>query len=545
LRSTDPQGEIFEVVDLGSGGLGASAAGRRLDGKLALARGPAGAVALIGALEEHAAAGILLGAAQVGAPGRDALQLGPPAWYSGRRPFAFRLTEAQETRLAAALVSRGTLRVRARVHVTLPAAELPVVGAALRGSDLADQRVVLLADVSDEEPPSAVACAVQALACVARAIVDGAIAPLRRELQLVLVPGIRGTTAWLADAERVARPVRAALQLSLAPQAGAHVRLHEAPPWLPSFVPDLVAAQLATLAPDRPVVRAAHAVGSKILPCVDRDVALPAVWLVAGAPARPDELEHLAPLAAALAGALVELASAGPEDLPRLVSTAHAAGTARLARRAAQLGHCARAELLRAESGVRRRHLLWVVEQGLAEALRVEREALRSTAEYLDGPGAEALRLATVAGDLEQTAAALARSLSAELASTSPGRARVVARRRPLSPVERRADAVIVERLVVGPVPPLSQLGELEAADRRWLADNQAALEAQPGAEVLLAWADGRRSLRELCDRLALDHPDLDLRLVWRYLELLARAGLVALRTTSPVSALPGPVAER
>lgn len=543
LRSTDPAGERFEVVDVGSGGLGAASAGRRLDKRVAFARGPAGPAAVIAALEDHSAAGILLGPAASGQRPHEAALLGAPSWYGGRRPFAFRLTAAQEARLAAALVASSAVQVRVRVNATLPAADLPVVCGALGGSDLGDEQVVLFADVGAGEPPVAVAAALQALGSIARAVVDGQIPPLRRSLQLVIGPGVYATTAWLADEARTARRARAALQLSFADQPAHGARQHDPPPWLPSFIGDIVAHQLEVTAAGL-TERVDHAAPGKLAACVDRDVALPAVWIVAGAPRSGADLAAVGDVAGGLAAALVDLCSLGPEDLPRLINALHTSGTQRLAQRAAAVARRVHAALARGDNGARRRHLLWLVEQSLGEALRVERERLRSAADYLDGPGSEALRVVSATSDLEQTAAALSRSLCAEIASAGKVGARLVARRSPPSALERRAAAVIPQRLVVGPAPPLALLPELSAADRRWLADNEAALAGQPGAEELLAWADGERSLQALHDLLRLRCADVDLRTVWRTLELLERAGLVALRVLSRVSAVEGAASE-
>jgi len=47
--------------------------------------------------------------------------------------------------------------------------------------------------------------------------------------------------------------------------------------------------------------------------------------------------------------------------------------------------------------------------------------------------------------------------------------------------------------------------------------------------ELLLQWVDGKRTLLEIYDRLRLDEPRADLRVLWRYLEVLQGAGWVAL----------------
>jgi hypothetical protein len=58
----------------------------------------------------------------------------------------------------------------------------------------------------------------------------------------------------------------------------------------------------------------------------------------------------------------------------------------------------------------------------------------------------------------------------------------------------------------------------------------------QPTAEELVQWVDGRRSLLEIFDLVRLDHPEADLKLLWRYLEALQGAGLLELRERTGIS---------
>ena len=47
----------------------------------------------------------------------------------------------------------------------------------------------------------------------------------------------------------------------------------------------------------------------------------------------------------------------------------------------------------------------------------------------------------------------------------------------------------------------------------------QALLEQQPVGEALMVWIDGERNLLEIYDRLCLDEPGADLKLLWRYFD--------------------------
>jgi hypothetical protein len=172
----------------------------------------------------------------------------------------------------------------------------------------------------------------------------------------------------------------------------------------------------------------------------------------------------------------------------------------------------------------------------MGEGMRREQQVLRTCCDYLSGPGPQALRLAEVVADLEQGAASLIRSLHAETAAAMPPRSRLNLRRQPLSPLERRADAVVVHRLFAGPLPTPLLLREAPEAERHWLAHHLGALAEQPAAEELVQWVDGARTLLQIFDLVRLDHPEADLRLLWRYLEVLQAAGLLELRQSTGIS---------
>jgi len=131
------------------------------------------------------------------------------------------------------------------------------------------------------------------------------------------------------------------------------------------------------------------------------------------------------------------------------------------------------------------------------------------------------------------------RSLQAEIAGAVSARARLSVKRRPLSPLERRAQSVQVTRALEGPLPLPSLLRDATAAVREWLAGNARALAEQPVGDELIQCVKDGVSVLELYDRLCLDHPHADLKLIWRYLEALASAGLLRLDETPSMITTP------
>jgi hypothetical protein len=420
---------------------------------------------------------------------------------------------------------------------------LAVVGAALEGSDLSRERVLLVCDMGMGEGVLGAACAVEVLHALKALAVRGVLPPLRRTVQLMVVPGVQATVAWLAESRAEIPDLRAAIHLTLPCAASASsLRVHAPPPTCLSFTADLIEDHLrgiSTLAGEigaeaeapLQVEGHAYAAASPVFPFGDRDVGVPAVWVCGTDLCRGPASEEpwLRQVVAGLASAIHDLGTLAEVDVPRLVSSSQCRGLTRLVRRAEGLREVVQKELPEAPRSSVARHLLWLCDGTLREGLRREQETLRSCGDYLAGPGQQALRVAEAASDGERVTASLLRSLVAEVACLVSPRARLSLKRLPLTPLERRAQLVVPHRLFSGPLPLPTLLREATAADRDWLAHNADALSVQPGGEVALQWVDSERTLLEIYDLLCFDATEPDLKLVWRYLETLEAAGLLRL----------------
>ena len=548
FRSTEEEGELLEVVDVGFGTRASDYRGRTMAGRLALASGHHFQAAMLEALGNRQAAGLLCGpGSALSHPGRVVHnQLGDPDLFGGHRPFGFNLSGRQYNRLVNLLAAGESVKMRAALQVATDTGNLPVVSAVLEGSDLAHERVLLVAGL---DSPLGPACLEEVLRTVASLVVDGQCPPPRRTLEVMLVPQVLGTVARLHEVggEGMER-FKAALYLSLgSPASAARIQLQRPPATCPSFHADLLEDQLRWAATvegsfrtdtDMTVDHVPYAPGSPTLPFLDRDVGVPAVWICGkdeaqnsgpGGQAAPHGPLHR--VVAALSCAALDLCDLDGPDLPRLLCGSHVKAQARLGRRAELLRDRVRLELHQDDpSSTAGRHLLWRVDTSMKEGLRQEEEVLRSCCDYLDGPGQHALRLAEVVDDLEQGTTGLVRSLQQEVALTLNPRARLALTRRPLTALERRADAVVANRIFSGPLPDRYLLREAETTERAWLAHNAGALSTQPAVDEVIQWMDGQRTLLQIVDIIRLDHPQADLKLLWRLLEVLASAGLVELR---------------
>jgi hypothetical protein len=545
FRATPSEGEVFEVVDVGFGTRARDYGAQRMAGKLAFASGHQFQAAMHEALVARHAEGLLCGpgSEQTTVPNR----LAEPSLFERRRPFGFNLDRARYNLLARRLAAEEEVRVRVRIEQSLDSGALSALSARLAGSDLAEESVLLVVDAAEV---GAAACLVETLRVIASAVVAGTLPPLRRSLVLLAAPAPAGIVAWLAaNQERAGASgwPRALIQLSC---EGIDARAIHAGvcglPGAPSFLADLLLDHLGgaacALEPTSGLSASPRRYrAGALLPAAG--LPLPGLARVAarGAPGGEGARDGLRELCAGLVSALHDLATLDEADLPRLLTGSQLKGAGRLLERLEAVRAEGAEELAlaraRAEgSGAAARHLLWLAELALAEGLRRERAALQSCAAYLRGPGSHALRLAEASTDLESLVAALERALHAEVASALGPRTKLQLRRRPLSALERRAQATTVHRAGEGPPPLATLLRDAAPADREWLAHSADALACQPSGEELLGLVDGRRSLLEIVDLLALDHPELDLRLIRRYLETLAGAGIVRLEEEPRIS---------
>lgn len=571
FRSTLPDGEIFEVMEVGAGAHPADYRNQPLPGKLILASGELFSAVMVEALIHRHAEGLLCG------PGHSPVhqdlvigrQLGEPSLFSDRRPFGFNLSARQYRQLQQQLAATGTLRVKAKIKVTLDNGQWPVVSAFLPGSDFAEEHVVLLANWGGTKASGigsslAMASLEEILRCLATTIVQGKLTPLRRSLQLLITPGMESLVAWINARQACLPQIKAVIHLTTlaAHPTTERIVIHDTPPAQPSFIPDLLCASFQRMAalttresiPVEPSLELdcpPYWPGLPVLPWIDNQQNIPAIGV-------DFCLHHLSSpeldsfrlhgqwhqSLAALTSGVGDLCSLQEEDLPRQLLSSQLAGINRLTRYTDSLHLQAQHELEKEErSSTTVRHYLWLAETNMKDLLAREQQRLKSCGRYLKGPGAQALRLAETQSDLEQTTEALLRSLHAEMAIWLGPRARLALRRRPYSALERRAQMVRVHRHFSGPFPLPQLLREATPADRDWLVHHEMALATQPVGEIAIPYIDSRRNLLEIYERLNAIYPHTDLRLLWRYFEVLQNIGLIQFEEI-PQASLPNQAGE-
>lgn len=554
FRSTRDEGEILEVVDVGAGTQPRDFRGTRMAGKVALVSGHHLQAAILEGLVNRQAAGLIAGP---GIEGRDQdriihHRLDHPSIFGKQRPFGFNLSRSQYHQLLQRLSTGEPVKVRVVINVSLDPGLLPVVSATLPGSNLAAERILLTAELSPEQGSMGSACLQEIFHAIGSLVVEGKVPPLRRSLQVLVNTGPQSVVAWLEDNQEQLHQIKGVIHLvAREDRAPGRVWVQAPPPPRLSMLPDLLldhlnlaAAAQVTLHGIAPLeVQIPSSADLSTSPLYNGDTALDGVTVQwsRGDRRRRDggrTVGSVARFAAGISGAALDLCCLQDNDIPRLMSGSHFRGLARLIRRAQSLRDVIQQTLHQDRStSTTGRHLLWRCEAAMGEGLRREQEVLRRCAEFPSAPRRHALALAEASVELEQVATSLMRSLQQDVASLLPARAHLEVRRQPLSALERRAQKIRIHRAFAGPLPTPRLMPEATPADRGWLAGSAGALADNPPGECILQWVDSRLSLLELYDRLSWDHPRVDLKTIWRYLEVLQGAGLVRLEEQSTTAA--------
>ena len=245
-----------ELIDVGDGADATAYQHRDVRGKLVLADGPLAVVHRL-AVEERGAVGIVSDfpnqrTAWSGLD-PDLVRWGHLSPYQTANRFAFMISPRTAGALRQTL-SRGVVRLAAKVRAKMVPASFDIVSATIPGSDATAGEIVLtahlchqLAGANDNASGSA------ALLGVARAlraaITSGALAQPRRTIRFLWLPEIAGSQAWLIRHPELAVRLRAGIHLDMVggrPEI-THAALHmsRSAASLPHVVNEIAAAWIA------------------------------------------------------------------------------------------------------------------------------------------------------------------------------------------------------------------------------------------------------------------------------------------------------------
>ncbi len=553
-KSTPIDGEVFKVVNIGAGTLASDYSKRQFENCVILTSGHHFEAAMFEALGQRKAAGILVGPGD-GVEDFHRRTLSERSLLNRRRPFGFNLSAKGYHRLMNRCASGQEVRVRAKIRVAMDSGTFPFLSVTLPGCGEEEGRVLVLAEMCEPASPVSAACMAELVRAVRMSIVQGKVPPLKRTLQFLFVAGAHGLVPWLFEHQHELDTFKASLLLSV-DRASESVRsgLKITSVGSPSFLRDLVEYHskfLGGIQNEIPVETQALISGlpvhfeltpglparpSLLDPLMDLDFNLCGVelqlsgWVEAlqlVAPVNRIALQHFMGTAIS---SVFELCHLAEEDLPFWIGQSHLKAYERLAHLAQWWqGNMSNTADKSHQGRSLARHLLWLFERSLGIQLEEEKNKVQNLRDFFNGPGQHALLLADTVRSLEKNEESLLSILSSSLTGAFEPERGMVAQRRALTPLERRAGCIIVKRQVEGPFPTPLIFIEAKEADRLWLIQNGAALARVPSPAVWLRFIDGKRTILDIFECVSPKYPAADLNVFWRYLDILQGAGMIEL----------------
>ena len=551
-RSAPFEGEA-EVVLLEDGEGWAEYEGFDLNGKVVLTKGDRDRVHYL-AVEKHGAVGIITDALKE-LPGLrhpmdlpDALQYTSFWWYGGEKKcFGFVLSPKEGSRLRTLIKERqregkAPVKVRAIVKSRFWDGQIDTVSALIPGQT--EEEVVLLAHLchpqgAANDNASGSAAILEVARTLQSLISDGTLAQPRRGLRFLLVPEMLGFAAYLANNEHLIPRMVAALNLDMVGEdqnlCGSTMTIEQAPASFANFADDLVvrlveetSSGAANFAGLKGQAASRHAVtpfsgGSDHCLLIDPSVGVPCPminqWPDKFYHTSTDTLEKVDPSQLARVGSIAAtyayfLANAGPQEatwLAEEVLSRHKTRVLTLTRdgvtRAAGTDHPPR----EVEMLVQRVRLL---EERTARAL----DSIRRLADVdVSSWQAEAREFAE--GELARIDKFIPPS------TASP----------PADDLEKQAASIVPRRLCPGPIDPKNFINRMndEEYEAWWRVYKESPEATYAYPAMLLYWADGKRSVREISDLIELEVGKRVTEMLVTCCQLWGRLGLVELSTPS------------
>lgn len=241
-----------ELVDVGEGTKLADYEGRDVRGKIVFAYGYAGLVHRE-AVIRRGALGVVIHPKDDDRPEHPDLVsyngLWPTADEREKVTFGFQISARQRDRLRVVLAAGKKVVLRAKVDAQIHPGNLEVTTAVIRGRELPDQEILLLAHLDHYKPgandnASGSAAILEIARTIKRLIAERKIPPPKRTLRFLWVPEHFGTIAYLEKHPDLGRRTLAALNLDMVGEdtheTNSRLRITRTPDSLPSWFNDLV-----------------------------------------------------------------------------------------------------------------------------------------------------------------------------------------------------------------------------------------------------------------------------------------------------------------
>lgn len=211
------------LVDVGAGTDPKAYEGKEVRGKIVLADGPLPAVHRL-ACEDRGAAGLLSDfpnqTTSWSGDDKDLVRWGHLSPYQLSNRFAFMLSRRQAEAYRARLAAGERIVLRARVRARLVPASYEVVSATILGTDRAGEEILLTAHLCHEsaganDNASGSAAILEVARALQSAVWQGALLRPRRTLRFLWLPEIAGSQAWLVRHPEIARRLVAGIHMDM------------------------------------------------------------------------------------------------------------------------------------------------------------------------------------------------------------------------------------------------------------------------------------------------------------------------------------------
>ena len=535
---------VAELVDVGSGLDEAEWAGKDVDGKLVLASSAASSVFAF-AEERFDILGVVSHWGnylpdRTPFPDQVAWQAVPQSREPRRSAFSI------SKRMAAELLRRlesGPVRLHAKIDAALEEGEYEVLSAAIRGTELGEEEVMVIAHLNHHRPgandnASGSGLSLEIAGVLRRLIERDLLAP-RRTVRFLWVPEHRGTQIFLHLDREWSRRGIAVINNDMVgadqAESGSIFQLTRTPGFRPSYLPDLVKSLLEEVAREQYRSRwgspnpfhfeevAYSGVISDHAHFVDSTVAVPAVMLGTFPDnfyhSNEDTADHIDATTLMRAGYVTAatvafLADAGARDTVPLAQLVWGASAARFSSAlATALNRLATAT-------------------GLDTVWRAEDNRLRHMARHALESVASVRRLGTSPAS-ERRISGLEEALQQQTVSGRRLLRRVYVDEATLRGLPAESEAASAATAAGSPVPVRTVFGTLRFAfvlerlpesRRAWY--EQGGLDAMR-RDAILNYADGRRTAAEIRDAVAADLGTVELAGVLRFLEDLVSVDLM------------------
>jgi aminopeptidase-like protein len=544
-RSIPFRGEA-EVVLLEDGLEMADYDGLDVAGKIVLTRGSVNRVHQL-AVEKFGAIGMLFDGMALAPPVRLPMDLADARqytsfWWTGNETecFGFVLTPRQGQWLRG-LLKKGPVKVRVDIQTALYDGEIEVVTAVIPGTTHPNEQTLLVSHLCHPQPSandnaSGVAANLEAARTLKRLIDSGQLPPPQRSIRFLWMPEMTGSFAYLARHEDEISGMIAGLNLDMVgadqEQTGAVMVLERPPAAAASFVVDLAERLREELFDDVETYGGLEGYahfrytttvftgGSDHYIFSDPTVGVPMPMFIQWPDkfyhTSQDTLEKVSPATLNRSGALAAafayfVATAGEKETTWLAYEM-------LARFQARVGQLAQTLITEGMAGNGR------------SLLHLNRQFNYQLDRFYAGLGSLGRLWANaevVTEEIEEEAAQLAEQARARLRVMGGIQTAVSAEP---DEWEQKAAALIPKRNYRGPGLAIGATAELTAAEKEALYQfrkgRAGAYTAQTLAEY---WADGRRTILEIVDRIEMEIGIRDAELIVREFELLELLGLVTI----------------